>query len=263
MEYPTLITGGELGSTPGSGYLALVVAHEMAHQWWPMQTATNEAREPWLDEGLTEYSSVRFLAETGRKVAYHGRPDDVLTFEKSLYVGIRKPATLPAWEYNSNNLGAAVYGKTALGLWMLEGVVGTERLRAAMADYLALYRFKHPTGADFRDVLERALGEQSWFFDDYLNGDGVVDYKAEAIETTAGGSIVRVSRQGTVPAPVDIRITLADGTQQLKTWYGQANTVTFGFSPTQAVTKVEVDPEHKLKPEVYLINNSISADGQR
>jgi aminopeptidase N len=259
MEYPTLITGGDLGSSPGSGYLALVVAHEVAHQWWPMQTATNEGLEPWLDEGLTEYSSVRYLAETRRKVAYHGRPDDVLMFEKSLYVGIRKPATLPAWEYTSHNIGAAVYGKTALGLWMLEDVVGTERLRAAMADYLALYRFKHPTGADFRDVLERALGDQSWFFDDYLNSDGVVDYKAEAIETTASGSIVQVSRYGTVPVPVDIRITLADGTQQLKTWDGQADTVTFGFAPEQAVTKAEVDPEGKLKPEMNLVNNSMIA----
>jgi hypothetical protein len=56
MEYPTLITGGTLGVAGGVGFVSLVASHEVAHQWWPMQTATNEAREPWLDEGLTEYS---------------------------------------------------------------------------------------------------------------------------------------------------------------------------------------------------------------
>src|SRR5258706_1016522 len=66
MEYPTLVTGGTVGAPPGAGFVALVVAHEIGHQWWPMQTATNEGREPWLDEGLTEYSGMRYLLESGR-----------------------------------------------------------------------------------------------------------------------------------------------------------------------------------------------------
>ncbi len=63
MEYPTLITGGTIGAPAGAGFVGLVVAHEAGHQWWPMQTATNEGREPWLDEGLTEYSGTRYLLE--------------------------------------------------------------------------------------------------------------------------------------------------------------------------------------------------------
>jgi hypothetical protein len=162
---------------------------------------------------------------------------------------------LPAWSYESSDYGSAVYAKTALGLWTLESIVGTTAFRRAMAEYLAEYRFKHPTGADFRAVLERSLGDQSWFFDDYMNGAGVIAYVADPIETTASGSIVNVRRVGEVRAPVEIRITLADGTQQIETWDGRTKETSYTFPAGNPVTKVEVDPEDKLKAEKDRANN--------
>jgi hypothetical protein len=259
MEYPTLVTGGILGATSDTGVVALVVSHEIAHQWWPMQTATNESREPWLDEGLTEYSGARYMAEAERKVGFGGPPMDMVLFEKSQYLATREPATLPAWKYSVNNYGSAVYGKTALGLWTLESLVGTEAFRRAMADYLEQYRFKHPTGADFRSSLEQSLGKQAWFFEDYMDGPGVVDYAVGAIKTTASGSIAQINRAGTVRVPVEISITLADGTQQIKTWDGQTSSTSFTFSAKDAVKKVELDPKHKLKAEILIINNKAIA----
>src|SRR4029078_13630918 len=107
------------------------------------------------------------------------------TFERSQFAAEPPlPATLPAWEYSSSGY-VVVYTKTALGLWMLESVVGSDRFHRAMADYLAEYRFKHPNSADFRASLERSLGDLSWFFDDYMSGKNLVDYAAEPIENGA------------------------------------------------------------------------------
>ncbi|HJZ49490.1 MAG TPA: M1 family metallopeptidase, partial [Roseiflexaceae bacterium] len=80
MEYPTLVTS-EVGYS-GSSYswLAYVTAHEIGHQWWPMQTATNEAAEPWLDEGLTEYTGIRYMAESSRGWTLSG----ALSFEQGM-----------------------------------------------------------------------------------------------------------------------------------------------------------------------------------
>jgi Peptidase family M1 domain len=259
MEYPTLVTGGTFGEPPNSGIVTLVVSHEVGHQWWPMQTATNESREPWLDEGITEYSGIRYMAEAGRTIKSGGVPLDAHTFEMMQYGQVRKPATMPSSRYTTSEYGSAVYSKTALGLWTLESVVGTARFRRAMADYLAQYRFKHPTGADFRRALERSLGDESWFFDDYMNSTGVIEYVAAPIETTAGGSIVHVRRDGAVRAPVETRITLADGTEQIKTWDGQAEETSFTFPASNPVKKVEVDPEDKLKAEKDRLNNTTSA----
>ena len=263
MEYPTLVTGGTLGMPGVTGAVALVVSHEVGHQWWPMQTATNEGREPWLDEGLTEYSGMRYMLDSGTTVGLVGIGADASAIDKAQYASFpHEPATLPAWEYASDSY-IAVYSKTAIGLWMLESVVGSERFRQAMADYLAAYRFKHPTAADFRASLERSLdGDLSWFFDDFMSGTGVVDYAAGPIESGAEGSVVRVVRQGAVRAPVEVRVTLASGARREQLWDGQAASASYSFPAGDPAVQVEVDPDHKLKAELDVLDNGASAQVQ-
>jgi hypothetical protein len=263
MEYPTLVTGGTVGVQGGSGFLSLVTAHEIGHQWWPMQTATNEGREPWLDEGLTEYSGMRYMIDSGTQVGLGSAGVSAAVVDKAECAGsMNHPATLPAWQYTGGTY-ITVYCKTALGLWTLESVVGTSPFRKAMADYLAQYRFKHPTGADFRASVERSLGgDQRWFFDDYLNGTGVIDYTASPIENTASGSTVRVIRKGAVRAPVEVRVTLASGAQHVETWDGQAQETSLTFPGGDPVASVEVDPAHKLKAELNVLDNSVSTAPQ-
>ncbi len=257
MEYPTLVTGGKLGLPAGSGAISVVVSHEIGHQWWPMQTATNEGREPWLDEGITEYSGIRYLAEVKRNINLGVASIGAFVQDRAEYATTpREPSTLPAWKYSEAEYGAAVYGKTALGLWTLEGAVGTARFRHAMADYLERYRWKHPAGSDFRASLEQSLGgDLTWFFDDYLSGTGVVDYAAGALANSGTGSTARVERKGQVRAPVEIQITLAGGGRQRKVWDGHEASTTYTFPAGDPVAKVEVDPEHKLRAELDVLNN--------
>jgi hypothetical protein len=262
MEYPTLVTGGTYGAPPGSGATTLVVAHEVGHQWWPMQTATHEGREPWLDEGLTEYSGVRYMAEAQIWIGLGGRGLSALAFEQAQYATQPdQPSTLPAWAYSGGSYASGVYFKPALGLWTLEEVVGTERFRRAMADYLAKYRFKHPTGADFRATLEQSLNaDLSWFFDDYLAGEGVIDYAAGKVDQQEGK--VWVVREGTVPAPVEVVVTLADGERRTMSWDGQGALTSFQLEPGSQVTRVEIDPERKLKAELDILDNGVTLQAQ-
>jgi hypothetical protein len=259
MEYPTLVTGGSL-SIPLPGAVGLVTSHEIAHQWWPMQTATHEGREPWLDEGLTEYSGIRYMAAANRRIGYGSIGISALAQERLQYaVAPDLPATLPAWDYSQTEYGAAVYGKPALGLWTLEHVVGTERFRQAMADYLARYRFKHPIAADFRSSIEQSLGgDLRWFFDDYLGSGSVIDYAVDPIVRGGAGDTVTVQRVGQVPAPVDIRITLASGAQQARQWDGRTDRVSYTFPSGDQVSQVVVDPDRKLVAELNRLNNGVS-----
>lgn len=260
MEYPTLVTGGTVGVSGGVGAIALVTAHEIGHQWWPMQTATNEGREPWLDEGLTEYSGMRYMVESGTRLGSGSVGVGADLLDKGEYAMFPNlPATLPSWQYDSSEY-VVVYAKTAVGVWTLERVVGTDRFRRAMADYLAAYRFKHPTAADFRASLERSLGGNlSWFFDDYMSGTGVIDYAVGPIEQGADGSSFEVIREGAVRAPVEIRVVLASGAERLETWSGQTERTSFSYPPGDPVARVEADPAQKLKAELDLLDNGASA----
>jgi hypothetical protein len=253
MEYPTLLTS-EVGAAGGSySFLAYVTAHEIGHQWWPMQTATNEAAEPWLDEGLTEFTGIRYMAQATRGWG----TDRAVAFEQGLYASRASiPATLPSWQY-TNGAYVVVYSKTALGLWTLEGVAGTDRFRHAMASYLAQYRFKHPNGADFRATLEHELGDLDWLFDDYLSGTGVIDYATGSIVNTAAGTTVQIMRKGGVRVPVDIRVTFASGARQLQTWDGRMASLSLSFPANNPIAHVEIDPSRKLKAELNRLDNQV------
>jgi hypothetical protein len=259
MEYPTLITGGSGGLPDGSGFVAYVTAHEIGHEWWPMQTATNEAAEPWLDEGITEYSGARYNADAGDTLGFGAFAISPATFERLNYAGAPsgKPLNQPSWSYSSGGYGSLIYAKTALGLWTLERTVGTERFQHAMAKYLKTYRFKHPRAADFRAIIEGELGPQSWFFDDYVNG-GEIDYAIG--DLSSAGDQVTIVRKGSVRVPVDLRLTMASGVIANSVWDGQSETTSLRAGTGQRIVRVEIDPERKLEAERIIANNGISVD---
>lgn len=263
MEYPTLVTGGTLGLSINSGLLPYVTAHEVGHQWWPMQTATNEGREPWLDEGLTEYSGMRYMLEASQRLGFGPASISAAAFERiSAVTASDQPINLPAWEYDTSAYGAIVYNKPALGFWTLESVVGSDRFRQAMQAYLTQYRFKHPTAADFRAALEEELGKQPWFFDDYIAGGGAIDYAIGAITTDAQTSAVTVRRTGAVRVPVDVQITLQSGNQQIETWDGQAESTTLSFAASDPIVQAAIDPQRKLHAEINIRDNQTSSQAQ-
>lgn len=266
MEYPTLVTGGTLGAGNIGHVVSLVTSHEIGHQWWPMQTATHEGREPWLDEGITEYSGMRYMLDANLGVlaagngAFSGIGAD--TFDRTTYfVDSTQPSNLAAWEYSEGGYGAAVYNKTGLGLLTLERVVGSERFFKAMSTYLSAYRYRHPNAADFRATIEGELGPLDWFFDDFIAGTGLIDYAVAPIEQTAQGSRVTLIRQGTVPAPVEAKITRASGATEIKQWDGRTERTSFDLVGDPVVT-VELDPERKLAAEMNRLDNSTSTQVQ-
>ncbi|KAB8144854.1 M1 family metallopeptidase [Chloroflexia bacterium SDU3-3] len=245
MEYPTFVTTEHGGGM--SGFPTYVTAHEIGHQWWPMQTATNEGAEPWLDEGLTEYSGMRYMEETGTRIG-GALGASALTYTRIGGVAIRAPATLPAWEYGSGDY-SVVYFKTALGLRTMENLVGTERFRAAMRAYLTAYRFKHPDAQDFRRTIEAELGPQPWFFDSYMPTDAVIDYTVKDIS----GSSATIQRVGEVPVPVEIELTTEGGARELRTWDGQGGTAT--LTAAGPIAQVDIDPAQKLAAEANRSDN--------
>ena len=254
MEYPTLVTTEYGGGA--TGFPSYVTSHEIGHQWWPMQTATNEGAEPWLDEGITEYSGMRYMVDTGTKIGAGPAAAGARTYERTLYVtNPATPATLSAWEYTSGDYGT-VYFKTALGLWTLENAVGTDRFRAAMQAYLSEWRFKHPQGADFRRSIEHSLGPQPWFFDQYMPTNAVIDYSVDTVQDRTA----TVKRTGGVAAPVDIRLTLADGEQTTQTWDGADARLT--LTAAQSIVQVAIDPAQKLAAETDVTNNVLNAKPQ-
>ena len=193
MEYPTLIT---LGVQPFLGLPGLrgiraseaVTVHELAHQYFQGQVASNEFEESWLDEGFTQYWEVKILdAEWGAPLRLPGLS---VTAEE---VGRRSllrpvysdPIVQPAWKFrNVSSYAFSSYDRTAAVLQHLERLLGRERFHRALREYFRTWRFRHPSTEDFLATFQEAVGEDlGWFFDQALRTTRKMDYGIRSART--------------------------------------------------------------------------------
>lgn len=254
MEYPTFITVGadnardrSPGPTGWTNILEVIAVHEVAHQWWQSLVATNEAREPWLDEGFADYSTVRLLTEQ------YGLPfkkPDRGSFIPSFLEGRRQaylrnpgvPMHGEAWEFAYRDYVIAAYAKPVMAFLTLERTLGEETVLEIFRAYFERYRFAHPTTEDFRAVAVEVSGEPlDWFFDGLVYGEATLNYAVLSIE---GGEFT-VERQGEIALPAEVLVTFADGAAETVRCPAAEKLCSRAF-PGREIRAVEVDPERRL-----------------
>lgn len=221
MEYPmaTLITGHRpLNSLVG------VSVHELMHSWYPMILGTNEARYAWMDEGFVNYASadvMNFLAGEsllqGRSpVAFPQWPDyqGYINFAKTSW---EEALSTPSDHFQSNTAyGVGSYNKGAVFLAQLAYVIGPAALDAGLLRYYEDWKFKHPDDKDFIRIMERVSGlELDWYLDYFVYSTHSIDYRVKSFDhSRRANTSVTLERAGAMPMPVDVEITLRDGSKQ-------------------------------------------------
>ncbi|MCK5798274.1 MAG: M1 family metallopeptidase [Deltaproteobacteria bacterium] len=227
MEYPQLFTiWFPLGAPRAIHAVDEILLHELTHQYFQGMVATNEAKEPWLDEGVTTFVSgllldARFgprrsfldlgplIVGQGDKNQLHhaAAGDDAL--------GVARPAaTFATWR----RYGGTVYGRTAAMLYTLDSLMGRRPMLLALRAYVQRHAFSHPRRPDLVAALRHATpAPKRHVVDDILGAtlDGKkglsVDLRCERdalILTHHGLSLplwIRWRRQGD-PTPHFIRV---------------------------------------------------------
>jgi hypothetical protein len=251
MEYPMLVTGGTVGmgpvDVPGVRLVEAVTAHEIGHEWFGMTAASNEAYEPWLDEGFTEFISDELLDEQ------FGQQSSALALGP-LQIGMREadrltylayphtPIAGTAWSFEGVGYEVGAYSKPALALTTLKAMLGVPTFDRVMRAYYERNRFRHPAEADFRAAAEEQCAcDLSAWFDQVVHGAGTMNYAVTRIDAHA----VTVERQDEVALPVTLAVTFADGTQQRATWDGVAAEHVFSF-PQNEVVAATINPDRLL-----------------
>jgi hypothetical protein len=126
IEYPTMIFQG-----PQS--LDLATVHEVAHQWFYSLVGNNQARDPWLDEGITSWAQAR---ADGMLRWYEEHP---VPGPARGHLG--KPMTF--WDQRDRHYFAGVY---VAGVQALAALGRPRRVDCALRSYVAAnaYRTAHP-----------------------------------------------------------------------------------------------------------------------
>jgi hypothetical protein len=128
IEYPTLIF-------QGPDRRRLITAHEIAHQWFYSLIGNDQARDPWLDEGLASWAG----AETSA---------DMPTFANvpiPAVAGGHLGAPMSYWQQHGNVYFAGVY---AQGVQALQSLGSQRRIECALRRYVARNAYGIATDAD-------------------------------------------------------------------------------------------------------------------
>lgn len=169
MEYPGLITSiAKMPTMSGEKPAVSVVAHELAHQWWYGIVGSNQAKEPWLDEGLTTFSEHLFMQKQMKEDdrAWLKKASDKSN-EIHKAVGIHSVQKL--YDYPNEIYGIMVYIRPAAMMYQLMDDIGEEKVMEILKTYYERYQFQTATSQDFFKVANEVSGKDlKPFFDKWL-----------------------------------------------------------------------------------------------
>ncbi|WP_018617711.1 M1 family metallopeptidase [Spirosoma luteum] len=282
MEYPTFITAGTVWAMPdGARFPEQVAIHEFGHQYFMQLLATNEFEEAWLDEGFNQYYEGRMMDETygprSSQMNLLGFRMGDMESSRDGYVHQNNPAIGSSfgntWQLPDGQYGVLTYFKTATWLRTLEGLVGRPVMDEIMQTYFIRWRFKHPNGQKFIDIVNeivpKRLGskygaDMNWFFRQVLYGETVVDYALHSLRNRTRDkqkqTIVTVQRHGDGIMPLDILVHFDNDKEVMLHWDGKDHQRQFTLTQNAKAVWATVDPKQKIYMDTNFNNNSLTLE---
>jgi len=174
MEFPTFIMMDsarykEVNLSNTS--LERSTAHEVAHQWWYNMVGNDQINEPWLDEGITEFSTAYYFekryGDPGRESYFSRQVDTTIDFIKNNPRHMLDP--LPLFKSHSEYF-AEVYVSGVLFYEDMRSRIGEENLLDFFKSYLETFKYKNVNLQEFIEFIKskkyEALDESfynKWF----------------------------------------------------------------------------------------------------
>jgi len=163
VEFPGIVFVSSEFYRPNGPFrnaLDVVVAHEVAHQWWYGVVGNNPVDEPWLDEALATYASILYVE------AAHGESAEEVLWSQALLpyqfaraLGQDGPVGRSSLAYadDSQAYQAIVYGKGALFLAQLRELLGDADFNAVLRHHYQTHKYGVLQAGDLRESLAAVL----------------------------------------------------------------------------------------------------------
>ncbi|GAB4474678.1 MAG: hypothetical protein Kow00124_14890 [Anaerolineae bacterium] len=154
MEYSALISVTSYAYYTYTGearsLLALLIAHEIAHQWWYGAVGNDQVNEAWLDESLAFYSELLYMERYAPQDTgwwWYARVDQ---FDP------QGPVDASPYDYaNAPSFILWMYGQAARFIRDLRLLMGDEAFFAFLRDYYQTYQWQTVTREDFMQMAQR------------------------------------------------------------------------------------------------------------
>lgn len=165
MEYPNLsMIDKSLYSNMNKFLLEYVIAHETAHQWWYGVIGNDEVSEPWIDEALTEYSTILYFE---KKYGADAASRLMETMDTQTRSYSDKDIFKSTDQYKSSTeYSLNVYTKGAVMFHRIREEVGDKVFFKVLREYYETYKFKNVNGTQFVELwgkngvdIEKIIGK--------------------------------------------------------------------------------------------------------
>ncbi len=147
-----LLTDSKTGSIPSRKRVAVVVAHEMAHQWFGDMVTMQWWDNLWLNEGFATWMETKPVAEW--KPEWNFSQDDAQDLDQTLDLDAQKTtrtirATANTPDEINEMFDGIAYGKAGAVIGMVEHYLGKEVFRQGVHNYLQAHLYANATAEDF------------------------------------------------------------------------------------------------------------------
>lgn len=159
MEYPKLVFIDEEIYRSNREMLEYIIVHETGHQWWYGVVGNNEIKEAWLDEALTEYSTLLYYEKKYGEESKNKMYKNMILAGYNLYRNFderKNEIILKDLDHfnSSREYQALVYYKGAMFLQHLREELGDEAFFDILKVYFDKYKYENATTEDFKKVCE-------------------------------------------------------------------------------------------------------------
>lgn len=171
MEYSAYAVIGDAAYETGGDSLELIIAHEIAHQWFGVLVGSDPIQTPWLDEAMSEYASMLYLEKAHGQRAfdefYAQKIEPALRITRPF--GVTTGAPMDVFE-SVSEYAQTVYQRGAGMLHGIREAIGLEAFCEFVNLYVNRFAFTHADRADFAQALREATGSDwTGYLNDYLD----------------------------------------------------------------------------------------------
>lgn len=229
-----------------------IIAHETSHQWFGDAITCKTWNDTWLNEGFAVYTTDLFQKHYDGTAFF----DTVIKIEEDTVTDnpggtVYTPDSLLLKGTLSNRL---VYCKGALLLHMLNFVLGSDTayFRALREYVTGPLRYGVASAEDFQDAVEKASGlDLSWFFSEWVYGDGYPMYSLNWDVDDALHPAVAISQKGSTSAsplftmPMQFEF-IGDGIDTIVQVMNNQTLQAYDFTLSKPVNRMIFDPNNWL-----------------
>lgn len=212
MEFPMMANDGNVqGDT---NLLVEVIAHEIAHTYFPFYVNTNEKLYAWMDEGWVSLFGDHILDHLGYETPR--------VFKRINPMGWNTINDVPLMTPTTNITGRSwfhyYYIRSIHANKGLNNLMQEKGIENCVKPYMETWQGKHPTPYDFFFFMDSLYGEDlSWFWKPWYFEFNTPDLAIGNVTHKGKEYTIEILNKGGLPLPVHLEIVFENSETQLVT----------------------------------------------